>query len=63
MGEEVSVGGTWDGEAAVLHLAWIEHRGEGRALKRWLGVLGLVVAFGLLPLGVQREGHSWGLRG
>lgn len=63
LGEDISVGGTWDGPREGLVQEWVEQRASGRSAKRRLGVIGVLGAV-LLWLGCLRWTPSgWGFRG
>jgi hypothetical protein len=59
-GEDWTVGGTWSG--GEIHAVWAtEHPDRGG--KKGLGVLGLVLTFAALPLGVRGRPGELVLRG
>ncbi len=63
LGENLSLGGRWNGTAEVLELAWVERRHAGRRAKRVLGVLGLLLVAGLLGRSVTLGSGGLALRG
>lgn len=63
VGEEVSVGGIYDAPSKTIRSQWIEHRAEGRAAKRLLGVAGLFLTGCMVLLTVRRDPDGWVLRG
>lgn len=60
VGEDWSVGGTWTGKA--IEATWIEEH-PGRGPKKALGVFGLLLCVGLVPLGIARRNQLLVLRG
>jgi hypothetical protein len=61
-GEEVSVGGRWSAAEARLVEQWREPR-PGRKGKKILGLIGLAVTVGLVPLAVRFRRGGWGVGG
>jgi hypothetical protein len=62
VGAEVDVGGTWSADAGAVVLEWHE-LAEGRAGKRRLGVLGVLIVCLILPLGIGRGRGGLVIRG
>ena len=63
VGEDISVGGTWDGSRVALEEAWVEPRSGGRDAKRVLGILGTLLAVLLWGGGWRWTAEGWVPRG